>query len=129
MYCGHSFKSSLKGLPKVGSDHGWLTKAFSLLSLLLLFDQSLSGLHESIFERTGNGTLCSDDTHISGGFIYSISVAVWVFFLHCSLVTILHVQAQKKMVHYPLLSRDSHFDFGTVLCVHVCGYTMAMGVF
>ena len=85
MYCGHSFKSSLKGLPKVGSDHGWLTKAFSLLSLLLLFDQSLSGLHESIFEGTRNSTLCSDDTHISGGFIYGISVAVWVFFyiVHC----------------------------------------------
>ena len=80
IYCGHSFNSSLKGLPEIGRDHGLWTKAFNLLSLMLLFNQTLSGLHESIFKRTRNGTLCSNDTHISGGLVYGVSVALWVFF-------------------------------------------------
>ena len=104
MYCGHSFKSSLKGLPKIGSSHGWLTKAFNLLSLMLLFDQSLSGLHESIFKRTRNGTLCTDDTHISGGVVYGISVALWIFFFAIHIIQYWVSNYNKKHTKSTILS-------------------------
>ena len=46
---------------------------------MVLFDQSITGLHNSVFKLTVNETrLCPLGTHISGGIILFGSIVIWL---------------------------------------------------
>ena len=71
-----------KDLPIINKDHKRWTKTLNLLTLLISFDQIISGLHSSIFKLTRDESqLCTSDAHISGSIIYVASVGIWTFLL------------------------------------------------
>jgi hypothetical protein len=72
---------SIKNFPALSDvNHSiWWVSTFNLLSLVVLFDQSITGLHNSIFKLTVNETrLCPLGTHISGGLILFASIVIWL---------------------------------------------------
>jgi hypothetical protein len=54
----------------------------NLLTLIVFFDQTLSGFYESAFKFTRDEQLlCSAGTHVAGSLIHATGIAVWTFFL------------------------------------------------
>jgi hypothetical protein len=73
--------NNLKGLMTSPGWHTVWTQMFDLLSRVLIFDQSLSGLYDTIFRLTRNESLlCPEEgiIHVSAGTIYGISVVIWL---------------------------------------------------
>jgi hypothetical protein len=73
--------NNLKGLMTSPGWHTVWTKMFDLLSRVLIFDQSLSGLFDTIFKLTRNESLLCPKNgliHVSAGIVYGISVVIWL---------------------------------------------------
>ena len=84
-----TFKSIYdKGLPSIGKQHKlWIT-TLSLLSLIIIIDQTTTGLYTSVFKLTRNETnQCSDldSIHWSASITYVFGILVWIIILiwHC----------------------------------------------
>ena len=84
-----NFKSIYdKSLPSIGKDHKRWMATFNLLTLVIIFDQTITGLYQSVFKFTKNeSNMCSDlqSVHLSAGFTFGTSVVVWILILmfHC----------------------------------------------
>lgn len=65
----------------IGVAHKFWMKTFNLLTYVIIFDQTLSGLHASTFYLSGDdGDTCTPATHVVGALIYSASVVAWIIF-------------------------------------------------
>ena len=72
----YSLKS--EELAIIGKTHQRWASAFQLASKIILFDQILSGIHDSIFRLVGDDSQkCLPGTHASGAVLYIISVIAW----------------------------------------------------
>ena len=84
LYFEHASESNQgwKGLPTIGKDHKRWARTFSVLTLAVIFDQTITGLHESVFKLTRNETLlCSTGTHVSGSVVYGLAALIWLLLL------------------------------------------------
>ena len=84
LYFEHASESNQgwKGLPMIGKDHKRWAKTLNLLTLTLIFDQTITGLHESVFKLTRNETLlCPTGTHVSGALVYCCIAFIWLLLL------------------------------------------------
>ena len=74
----------VKNLKELMTSPGWhtvWTQMFDLLSHVLIFDQSLSGLFDTIFRLTRNESLLCPENgliHGSAATVYGISVVIWL---------------------------------------------------
>lgn len=72
----------IKDFPIIGKHHMKWNATTNLLTLIVFFDQTLSGFYESAFKFTRDEQLlCSAGTHVAGSLIHATSIAVWTFFL------------------------------------------------
>ena len=81
LYSEFYWVNNLKGLMTSPGWHTVWTKMFDLLSRVLIFDQSLSGLFDTIFRLTRNESLLCPKNgliHVSAGIVYGISVVIWL---------------------------------------------------
>ena len=84
LYFEHASESNQgwKGLPTIGKDHKRWARTFSILTLAVIFDQTITGLHESVFKLTRNGTLlCPTGTHVSGSVVMVLAAFIWFLLL------------------------------------------------
>ena len=78
LYLDH--RGIIKDLSNSAENYPLLTATFNLFPLIIIFDQTISGLHDSVFKLTTNETqLCPTGTHVSGGIVFGISCIIWLF--------------------------------------------------
>ena len=75
---------SKRALPAIGIAHNSWMSTFNLLTYAILFDQTLSGLHGSLFSLTSERQVkCDNSVHGAGGSIHGIAVVIWFAMFGC----------------------------------------------